>query len=129
MYQNTAQVWRRFDLLSLNRNRECEDRPEFPTFTLQLGILKSYGHVSVLSCSSKDELLNGLVTIDLSSGLTYYYVCLNGFNQGAVAAVCRQLGYTDAVPVLVDGEQKFFGPPDVYGYVHHFTSLFSFLVN
>ena len=34
MYQNTAQVWRRFDLLLLNKDRECKDRPEFPTITL-----------------------------------------------------------------------------------------------
>ena len=60
------------------------------------GNAKSYGHMSVSSCSSKDELPNGLVTIE--SGLTYY-VCLNGFNWGTAAAVCRQLGYLDADPV------------------------------
>ena len=42
------------------------------------GNAKSYGHVSVSSCSSKDELPNGLVIVELSSGSTYY-VCLNGF--------------------------------------------------
>ena len=34
MYQNTAQVWRQFDLLLRNKDRECKDRPEFLTFTL-----------------------------------------------------------------------------------------------
>ena len=79
-----------------------------------------YGQVSISPCSSKDKVPNGLVTIELSSG-SPSYVCLNGFDRGAAAAVCHQLGHVDADPVLVDGEQRFFGPPDLYGYVHCFT--------
>ena len=91
------------------------------------GDSESYGQVSISSCSSKPEPPNGLVTIKLSSG-SAHHVCLNGFNRGAAAAVCRQLGYLDADSVpKSDGEYVFYGPPDLYEYVHHFASLFFFL--
>ena len=91
------------------------------------GESESYGQVSISSCSSKPEPPNGLVTIKLSSG-SAHHVCLNGFNRGAAAAVCRQLGYLDADSVpKSDGEYVFYGPPDLYEYVHHFASLFFFL--
>ena len=83
------------------------------------GEFESYGHVSVSSCSPKVKVPNGLLTIELSLGSTYY-VCLNGFDRGAAAAVCRQLGYVDAVLDPVAGV-NFFGPSYHYGYVHHFT--------
>ena len=48
----------------------------------------------------------------------YVSVCLNnknGFNRGAAAAVCRQLGFVDAEfePTTVHNDH--FGPPDIYG--------------
>ena len=82
--------------------------------------------MSLLPCSANTEPSIGFrVNIQLSS--ESYDVCLNGFNRGAAAAVCRQLGYADADPVPgKDGEYVFYGEPDLYEYVHHFTSLFSF---
>ena len=92
------------------------------------GDSESYGQVSLSpSCSSKDEPQSGLVTIELSAGSTYH-VCLNGFDRGAAAAVCHQLGFVDAKPIPIGDEQIFYGKPDQYEYVHHFTCQNVFLV-
>ena len=43
----------------------------------------------------------------------YVPVCRSGFNRGAAAAVCRQLGYVDAMPAFSGG--SYFGDPSDSG--------------
>ena len=43
-------------------------------------------------------------------GHGYVSVCRDGFNRGAAAVVCRQLGFEDAMEI----DNEFYGAPDKY---------------
>ena len=62
--------------------------------------------------------LRGQVKVYRPELQDYVSVCLNnknGFNRGAAAAVCRQLGFVDAKLEPTTVHNDHFGPPDIYG--------------
>ena len=53
----------------------------------------------------------------------YLPVCREGFNRGAAAAVCRQLGFVDTLPSF-DGGKEYFGDPTDIGYSYASDGIF-----
>ena len=63
--------------------------------TLSAAASPSHGDI-YLSCSGSEYTSKGTVSVYDATLDLYVDICKEGFNRGAAAAVCRQLGYVDA---------------------------------
>ena len=78
------------------------------------GNISGDGNIS-LSCPGTTYENQGLVSVSFEN--SNYHVCFGGFNRGAAAAVCRELGFVDAEIVVHDNPPLYYGTPHSLGYV------------
>ena len=99
-------------MVHTNQHAESANLYETPFGDVKL---KCHGH-------RPDKL--GTVTV-FYPGYGYVPVCLDGFNRAAAAAVCRQLGYVDALQTFRNGDFKNLSFQEQY---NHITALKNIII-